>query len=161
MVHTVGMVNCYSDTSGPTAPPPAVGGGAITPGSLSKELSNLEAASRISTELVVGALSGLKGDLAVVANELKVAKTSGGYSEEAVKNMEELARRLESEVEKLTEEWTSVETELVEVRRWFGEDVRRSSSFEEFVTAVRTFVAGFVAVEAEMRRKSRPLTKMK
>jgi hypothetical protein len=112
----------------------------------------VEQGSRVSTELIVGGIHGIRGDLGVIQNEMKMV----GYSEEAQKNMEILGRRMEEILRGLTELWNETDREIVEIRKFFGEDPKKCT-FEDFVLVVKNFILAFIAAQAELTRNPNKL----
>jgi hypothetical protein len=107
----------------------------------------MDAACKVATETIVAAIHLLRSDAAVLSTELR----AGGYQDAALTNLQTLNDKVELTMKRLVDDWTQTETELIKLRKFFGEDPKRCP-VEDFFVAVRNFVGAANSAKHDMSK---------
>jgi hypothetical protein len=121
------------------------------------ELPSLKPATRIATESIVQTIHGVKKDPESIRVEITTYKNS--YSPESIEAMTSFLGLIESDVESITASWTACESELVDVRKFFGEDPKRISP-DDFFNHLRTFLDNLTHTCADLKKRHKKFEKI-
>ena len=123
----------------------------------SSELPSLRSASKISSESVSQAVIAAKSDPDSIKNEL--ANHPEHYTEESIGRMAKFVAQMGPKVHALTNEWATCEKELIEIRKFFGEDPRKIS-IDEFFTHLRLFLDSLNSTCADLKKRPKKFEKI-
>ena len=121
------------------------------------EIPTLKQIAKITPESIGVAVNVAKHDPESIKNE--VAHHADAYTAAAVQRMDSFVAAMEPKVSALAVQWTTCDKELVEVRRFFGEDPKKLSA-EEFFGHFRTFFDALASTAADLKKRPKKFEKI-
>ena len=123
----------------------------------SSDLPSLKPASKIASESVIQTIATIKRDPELVRHE--ITHHGSLYTSDALGRLEQFVEQTEPLVDKLCGEWTLCERELIEIRKFFGEDPRKLSA-DEFFNHLRVFLDHLTLIHADLKRRPKKFAKI-
>ena len=124
---------------------------------LYQEMPSLKQVVKITPESITQGVTMARNDPEAVKNELK--SHAGMYSPEAVERMRTFVGMIEPRIQGLVSEWSACEKELVELRKFFGEDPKKLS-VDDFFGHLRNFIDSLANACFELKKRPKKFEKI-
>lgn len=114
------------------------------------DIPSLRAAVKVSPDSIAQSIVSLKNDPELIKNELKSHRDK--YVSESVERMERFLSDIEPKVKNICADWSQCELELIDIRRFFGEDPKKIN-IEDFFSHLRSFADGIINTVNDMKKR--------
>ena len=121
------------------------------------DLSCLKTASRIASESIIQTLNSIKRDPEIVKHE--ISNHGQMYNDIARERLERFVAETQPIVDGLCSDWSLCEQELIDIRRFFGEDPKKISP-DEFFNHLRGFLDNLVSTCADLKKRPKKFAKI-
>jgi hypothetical protein len=98
------------------------------------DLQSLKNASKISIENINSTINSVKNEPKFLSNELTNFKNR--YNDKSIERMEKFNSDIGNKIGKLIQNWNNCENELINIRKFFGEDPKKYT-VDEFFSHLR------------------------
>ena len=124
---------------------------------ITDELPSLKSAARVAFDGLMAAVHAAKSEPQAFSREL--ANFASSYTENCIERMKSFVDTMAITITALTEEWDQCEKELVELRKFFGEDPRKVSS-DEFINHLKLFLDNLSNTCADLKKRPKKFEKI-
>ena len=121
------------------------------------DLPSLKSASSKSVESIVQTILTIKRDPEFIRSELGNAT---GYSDEAITRMRTFLTSIESEIARILSEWNLAEQEMMDIRKFFGEDPRKIT-MDDFFSHLKSFFDQLNMTCIDLKKRPKKFDKIK
>jgi dishevelled associated activator of morphogenesis len=124
---------------------------------LIEEMPTLREVNRVTPESISQGVLVARNDAESIRNELKVH--ANHYSSESIDRMKKFLTFVEPRIQNLVADWSACEKDLVELRKYFGEDPKKIS-VEDFYGYLRNFCDSLLNAATELKKRPKKFEKI-
>jgi hypothetical protein len=121
------------------------------------ELVSLKPASRIATDSILATINSVKRDPDIVKHEISMYRQV--YNENALVRLDRFVTETEPMIVSIMTEWNLCEQDLIDIRRFFGEDPKKLSS-DDFINHLRNFIDSLISTCTDLKKRPKKFAKI-